>query len=45
MTREEKLQFYHEMRIKIGKDGKSHMSMMTKDGVVIDGKKYLPKRR
>ena len=38
MTRKEKLKFYLELRKKIAKDGKSHISMLTKDGVVIDGR-------
>lgn len=38
MTREEKMKFYHDLKKKIAQDGKSHSSMMTEDGVVIDGK-------
>ena len=40
MTREEKLKFYQELKKKIAKDGKSHSSMLTKDGAFIDGKLY-----
>lgn len=46
MTREEKLKFYKELKKKIAKDGKSHSSMLTKDGAFIDGKLYpLTKKR
>ena len=38
MTREEKLKFYKELKERIAQDGKSHSSIMTKEGVVIDGK-------
>lgn len=34
----EKLKFYKELKKKIAQDRKSHSSMMTKEGVVIDGK-------
>ena len=40
MTKEEKLNFYNELRKKIAQDGKSHSSIMTEGGVVIDGKLY-----
>jgi hypothetical protein len=35
-----KIEYYNELRREIGKDGKSHSCMRTKDGVVIDGKLY-----
>lgn len=44
MTYEEKKAYYREMKLKVSQDGKSHQSIMTKDGVYIDGKKHLPKR-
>ena len=44
MTREEKLKFYKEIKMKIAKDGKSHSSTITKKGIVIDGKLYPLKK-
>lgn len=44
MTREEKLKFYKEVKKKIAQDGKSHSSMLTKDGAVIDGKLHPLKK-
>ena len=40
MKREEKIEFYKKIKQKLAQDGKSHSSIMTKDGVVIDGRLY-----
>ena len=40
MTEEEKKEIYYEIRKKVARDGKSHSSVKTKDGVFIDGKLY-----
>ncbi len=45
MTREENLKYYKELKKKIAQDGKIHSSMMTKEGVVIDGKLYPFKKK
>ena len=45
MTEEEKKEIYYEIRKKVAQDGKSHSSVMTKDGAYIDGKLYPFKKK
>ena len=45
MTEEEKEKIYNEIRMKVAQDGKSHLSVKTKDGAYIDGKLYPFKKK
>ena len=39
MSEQEKKEFYRQVKLRVAQDGKSHKSIITKNGVYIDDKK------